>query len=59
MPLEPKATCMQTDATTPNIAGSTILGVSCYIRVSIDVQTDVTTPNNDGTCSVSWEGYNP
>ena len=21
--------------------------------------TDVTTPNNDGTCSVSWEGYNP
>ena len=23
------------------------------------MQTDVTTPNNDGTCSVSWEGYNP
>ena len=23
------------------------------------VQTDATTPNNVGTCSASWEGYNP
>ena len=23
------------------------------------VQTDETTPNNVGTCSASWEGYNP
>ena len=32
---------------------------SCCVRVSSGVQTDVTTPNNIGTCSASWEGYNP
>ena len=36
MPLEHKATRMQTDATTPNIAGPTMLGVSCCIRVGIE-----------------------
>ena len=42
---------VQTDATTPNI-------VAC-VRVGSGVQTDATTPNNVGTCSTSWEGYNP
>ena len=32
---------------------------SCCVRVGSDVQTDVTTSNNVGTCSASWEGYNP
>ena len=32
---------------------------SCCVRVGSGVQTDATTPNNVGTCSVSWEGYNP
>ena len=29
------------------------------MRVGSGVQTDATTPNNVGTCSASWEGYNP
>ena len=32
---------------------------SCYVRVGSGLQTDATTPNNVGTCSASWEGYNP
>ena len=32
---------------------------SCCVRVGSGVQTDATTPNNVGTCSTSWEGYNP
>ena len=32
---------------------------SCCVRVGSGVQTDATTPNNFGTCSTSWEGYNP
>ena len=32
---------------------------SCRVRVGSGVQTDATTPNNVGTCSASWEGYNP
>ena len=32
---------------------------SCCVRVGSGVQTDATTPNNVGTCSASWEGYNP
>ena len=31
----------------------------CWVRVGDGVQTDATTPNNVGTCSASWEGYNP
>ena len=31
----------------------------CCVRVSSGLQTDATTPNNVGTCSASWEGYNP
>ena len=44
---------VQTDATTPNIVAS-----SCAC-IDSGVQTDATTPNNVGTCSASWEGYNP
>ena len=29
------------------------------LRVGSGVQTDATTPKNVGTCSASWEGYNP
>ena len=29
------------------------------VRVGSGVQTDATTPDNVGTCSASWEGYNP
>ena len=32
---------------------------SCCVRVGSGVQTDATTPNNVGTCSASWEEYNP
>ena len=32
---------------------------SCCVRVGSGVQKDATTPNNVGTCSASWEGYNP
>ena len=32
---------------------------SCYVRVGSSVQTDATTSNNAGTCSATWEGYNP
>ena len=32
---------------------------SCCASVGSGVQTDATTPNNVGTCSASWEGYNP
>ena len=32
---------------------------SCCVLVGSSVQTDATTPNNVGTCSASWEGYNP
>ena len=32
---------------------------SCCVRVGSGVQTDTTTPNIVGTCSTSWEGYNP
>ena len=32
---------------------------SCCVSVGSGVQTDATTPNNVGTCSASWEGYNP
>ena len=32
---------------------------SCWVRVSSGVQTDATTPNKFGTCSASWEEYNP
>ena len=32
---------------------------SCCVRVGTGVQTDATTPNKFGTCSASWEGYNP
>ena len=32
---------------------------SCCMRVGSGVQTDATTPKNVGTCSASWEGYNP
>ena len=32
---------------------------SCCVRVGSGVQTDATTLNNVGTCSASWEGYNP
>ena len=32
---------------------------SCCVRVGSGVQTDATTPDNIGTCSASWEGYNP
>ena len=38
--------------------GSTMFGVF-NLRVGSGVHTDVTTPNNVGTCSASWEGYNP
>ena len=31
----------------------------CCVRIGDGVQTDATTPNNVGTCSASWEGYNP
>ena len=54
---------MQTDATTPNIVVPTVLVVgsvgSCCVRLGSGVQTDALTPNNVGTCSASWEGYNP
>ena len=29
------------------------------LRVGNGEQTDATTPNNVGTCSASWERYNP
>ena len=32
---------------------------SCCVRVGSGVQTYASTPNNAGTCSASWEGYNP
>ena len=32
---------------------------SCCVCVGSGVQTDATTLNNVGTCSASWEGYNP
>ena len=32
---------------------------SCCVRVGSGVQADATTPNDVGTCSASWEGYNP
>ena len=32
---------------------------SCCVRIGSGVQTDATTPDNIGTCSASWEGYNP
>ena len=32
---------------------------NCCVRVGSGVHRDVTTPNNVGTCSASWEGYNP
>ena len=32
---------------------------SYCVRVGSGVQTDATTTNNVGTCSTSWEGYNP
>ena len=32
---------------------------SCCVRVGSGVQTDATTPNKFGTCSASWEEYNP
>ena len=32
---------------------------SCCVRVGNSEQTDATTPNIVGTCSASWEGYNP
>ena len=32
---------------------------SCYVHVGSGVQTDATTPNNVGSCTASWEGYNP
>ena len=44
---------VQTDATTPNIVGS------YRVRVGSGVQKDATTLNNVGTCSASWEEYNP
>ena len=31
----------------------------CCVRVGSGVQTDATTPNKFGTCSASWEEYNP
>ena len=31
----------------------------CCVRVGDSVQKNATTPNNVGTCSTSWEGYNP
>ena len=51
-------------ATTPNIVVPTMLGVhnnvgSCCMHVGSGVQTDATTPNKFGTCSASWEEYNP
>ena len=49
---------VQTDATNPNIVAPTMLGVVA-VRVGSGVQTDATAPNNVGTCSASWEGYNP
>ena len=30
-----------------------------YVRVGSGVQTDATTANKFGTCSASWEEYNP
>ena len=32
---------------------------NCCVHVGSGVQTDATTPNNVGTCSASWERYNP
>ena len=32
---------------------------SCCVRVGSGMQTYATTTNNVGTCSASWEGYNP
>ena len=32
---------------------------SCCVRVASGMQTYVTTPNKFGTCSESWEEYNP
>jgi len=32
---------------------------SCCVRTGSGVQTDATTPNKFGTCSASWEEYNP
>ena len=32
---------------------------SCCVRVGSGVQTDALTPNKFGTCSASWEEYNP
>ena len=32
---------------------------SCCVRVGSGVQTDATSPDNIGTCSASFEGYNP
>ena len=32
---------------------------SCCVRVGSGVRTDATTRNNVGTCTASWEGYNP
>ena len=32
---------------------------NCCVRVGSGVHREVTTPNNVGTCSASWEGYNP
>ena len=32
---------------------------NCCVRVGSGLQTDATTPDKVGTCSASWEGYNP
>ena len=32
---------------------------SCCVGIGSGVQTDLTTPNKLGTCSASWEQYNP
>ena len=32
---------------------------NCSVRVGSGVQTDATTTNKFGTCSASWEEYNP
>ena len=41
----------------PTLLGQLNVG-RCCVRVGDGVQTDAT-PNNVGTCSASWEGYNP
>ena len=49
----------QTDATTPNIVGISLLVLQVLYSVGSCVQTDAKTPNDVRACSVLWEGHYP